>query len=305
MKKPYVAAAIFVLVLILMGLSIVFLGGFLPNDTSPNPSPTPTPTPTFPQTSSTPKPTATPTPTSTETPTTTPSTAPIYSYQIINTYPHDTSAFTEGLIFINGALFESTGGFGASYLKRVDLQTGNMLQQTQLSSEYFGEGLASVNGSLVQLTWLNHVGFVYDDGTLGLLGNFSYGREGWGLTYDGSRLIASDGSSNLYFFDPLTYQTMGQVSVKDGNTPVTNLNELEYINGDVYANVWHTQKIAIINPQTGQVKAWIDLTGIYQTPTDNPEAVLNGIAYDQNTGRLFVTGKDWPNLYEIRIVGIS
>jgi glutamine cyclotransferase len=293
MKKYYLAAAIIVFALLLIGLSAVFLGSFPANNNpSSNPSVTPTPTST-----------QTPTPSlATETPTPTPnptSGAPTYTYQIINTYPHDTVAFTEGLVFDNGSLFESTGGLGTSYLRRVNLQSGNVLQQYQLPDEFFGEGLAAVNGSLVQLTWLNHIGFVYDEGMFTMIGNFSYGREGWGLTYDGSRLIASDGSSNLYFLDPATYGTVGQVTVKDGNTPITNLNELEYINGDVYANVWLQQKIAIINPQTGQVKGWIDLTGIYQS--DNPEAVLNGIAYNQQTGSLYITGKDWPNLYQITI----
>jgi len=210
------------------------------------------------------------------------------------------------LIFDKGALYESTGGLGASYLRRVDLQTGNVLQQYQLPSEYFGEGLTVVNGRLIQLTWLNHIGFVYDEDTFALLGNFTYTTEGWGLTYNGSDLVMSDGSSTLYFLDPTTYQTVGQVTVKDGNTPITNLNELEYVNGDIYANVWHTQKIAIINPQTGQVKGWLDLTSIYQPDlSSSPDAVLNGIAYDQQTGHLFVTGKDWPNLYEIKVNATS
>jgi glutamine cyclotransferase len=151
------------------------------------------------------------------------------------------------------------------------------------------------------LTWLNQIGFVYDKDTFNLVGNFSFDREGWGLTYTGSELIMSDGSSNLYFLDPVTFQTIGQVSVKDGNTPIDNLNELEYVNGDVYANIWYTQKIAIINPQSGQVKGWIDLTGINPLSVGNSDSVLNGIAYDKVNDRLFVTGKNWPNLYQIKI----
>jgi len=203
------------------------------------------------------------------------------------------------LIFDDGSLFESTGKVSTSYLRCVDLKTGVVLQQTNLADDFFGEGLALVNGSFVQLTWLNHIGFVYDRDTFGLTGNFSYDREGWGLTFDGANLIMTDGSSNLYFLDPVTYETVGQVTVNAGNSSVVNLNELEYIKGDVYANVWLTQKIAIINPQTGQVKGWIDLTGIYNS--SDPNAVLNGIAYDKQKDRLFVTGKYWPSLYEIEI----
>jgi glutaminyl-peptide cyclotransferase len=224
----------------------------------------------------------------------------LYTYHIVKTYPHDNTSFTEGLVFNNGVLYESTGEYGSSSLRRINLETGNVQQQVLLPNQYFGEGLTVVNGSLVQLTWQNNIGFIYDKETFGLLGNFSYSTEGWGLTYNGSELIMSDGTSNLTFLDPVTFQKVGQVSVHDANTPVTNINELEYVNGDVYANIWLQQKIAIINPQTGQVKGWIDLTGIYQS--NDPNAVLNGIAYDSQTNRLFVTGKDWPNLYLITIV---
>jgi glutamine cyclotransferase len=223
----------------------------------------------------------------------------LYTYSIVKTYPHDPTAFTEGLVFDNGVLYESTGNYGASSMRRVDLESGDVLQEVLLSNQYFGEGLAVVNDSLVQLTLLENVGFIYDKATFGLLGNFSYSTQGWGLTYDGSRLIMSDGSSNLYFLDAVTFQKVGQVSVHDGNTSVNSINELEYVNGDVYANIWLQQKIAIINPQTGQVKGWIDLSGIYQS--SGPNAVLNGIAYDSQTDRFFVTGKDWPNLYQIQI----
>jgi glutamine cyclotransferase len=223
-----------------------------------------------------------------------------YTYHIIKTYPHDTSAFTEGLVFNNGSLYESTGGYGTSSLRRVDLDTGSVLQEFSLPTDYFGEGIAAVNNSLVQLTWQNHVGFMYDSHTFGLQGNFSYATQGWGLTYNGNELIMSDGTSALYFLDPSTFHVIEQVTVHDGNAPVTNLNELEYINGDVYANIWLQQKIAIINGKTGLVKGWIDMSGLYQS--NDPNAVLNGIAYDQKTNQLFVTGKDWPNLYQIQIV---
>jgi glutamine cyclotransferase len=198
-------------------------------------------------------------------------------------------------------LYESTGE--SSSLRRVDLESGNVLQEISLPEGYFGEGLTVVNDSLIQLTWQNQIGFIYDKSTFSLLGNFSYSTEGWGLTYDGNRLIMSDGTSNLYFLDPTTFQKIGQVSVHDGNSSVTSINELEYVNGDVYANIFLQQKIAIINPHTGEVKGWIDLSGLYQTnnPSNIPDNVLNGIAYDSQTGRLFVNGKDWPNLYQIQI----
>jgi len=223
----------------------------------------------------------------------------LYTYNIVKTYPHDYTAFTEGLVFNNGVLYESTGEYGFSTLRRINLENGNVQQQVLLPNQYFGEGLTIVNDSLVQLTWQNNTGFIYDTETFGLLGNFSYSTEGWGLTYTGSALIMSNGTSDLTFLDPVTFQKVGQVSVHDANTPVTNINELEYVNGDVYANIWLQQKIAIINPQTGIVKGWIDLTGIYHS--DDTSAVLNGIAYDSQTNRLFVTGKDWPNLYQITI----
>ena len=227
----------------------------------------------------------------------------LYAYTIDNTYPHDPAAFTEGLVFNNDVLYESTGNYGESSLRQVNLETGEVQKEVFLPSQYFGEGLTVVNDSLVQLTWQNNVGFVYDKATLEVLGNFSYSTEGWGLTFDGDQLIMSDGSSNLYFLDPTTFQKTGQINVHDGNASVTDINELEYVHGDVYANIWLQQKIAIINPQTGSVKGWIDLTPLYQTnnPTNNIDNVLNGIAYDAQTNRLFVTGKDWPNLYQITI----
>jgi len=224
----------------------------------------------------------------------------LYTYQIIKTHPHDTTAFTEGLVFNNGVLYESTGEYGYSSLRQVNLENGDVQHEVLLSNKYFGEGLTVVNDSLIQLTWQNKIGFIYDKETFSLLGNFSYSTVGWGLTFNGSDLIMSDGTSKLAFINPVTFQMVGQVSVHDGNTPVTNINELEFINGDVYANIWMQKKIAIINPQTGIVKGWIDLTGLYQS--NNLEDVLNGIAYDSQTNRLLITGKDWPNLYEITII---
>jgi glutamine cyclotransferase len=228
-----------------------------------------------------------------------------YTYSVVNTYKHDSNAFTQGLIFDNGFLYEGTGLNGNSTLRRVDLATGNVLQLYALPDQYFGEGITLVGDKIIQLTWQSNVGFVYDKYTFELLQNFSYPTEGWGITYDGTQLIMSDGTSTLTFLDPVTFQKTGQVQVHDTNGPVVRLNELEYINGKVYANIWLENKIAIINPQTGQVEAWIDLSGIIDQQNLDPNSVLNGIAYDANTGRLFVTGKMWPQLFEIKLVPVE
>jgi glutamine cyclotransferase len=220
-----------------------------------------------------------------------------YTYKILNTYPHDTAAFTEGLIYDQDVLFESTGEYGTSSLRRVNLETGEVTKEITLPTTYYGEGLTLVNDSLVQLTWKEHTGFVYDAATFELQGNFSYSTDGWGLTYDGEHLIMSDGTATLYFLDPNTFQQTGTLTVHDGNSDVINLNELEYINGTIYANIWLTNQIAIIDPQTGQIIGALDLTGLYQS--SEPDAVLNGIAYDPQNNQLYVTGKNWPNLYQI------
>ena len=229
------------------------------------------------------------------------STALHYAYSVVKVYPHDRNAFTEGLVFDGGFLYESTGLYGNSSLRRVDLETGGVLQLYSLSPQYFGEGIAVVGNKIVQLTWQSHKGFVYDKDSFGLLQEFEYPTEGWGLAYDGSRLIMSDGTANLYFLDPVTFQRIGQVTVHDTG-PVTEINELECINGTVYANIWREEKIAVINPQTGQVTAWIDLTGIQDSGNQDPNYVLNGIAYSANGDRLFVTGKMWPHIFEIKLI---
>jgi glutamine cyclotransferase len=231
-----------------------------------------------------------------------PSAVTHYSYTIVNTYPHDKNAFTEGLVYSNDFLYESTGINGDSSLRRVNLTTGFVQQQITLPIQYFGEGITVVGNKIIQLTWQSHIGFIYDKTTFALLGNFSYTTEGWALTYDGKHLIMSDGSANLYFLDPTTFQRTGQVTVHDGNTTIVNVNELEYINGEVYANIWQTNNIVIINPQTGQIRGWIDLTGLPGEQNTNLDAVLNGIAYDKTNNNLFVTGKDWPSLYQIKLV---
>jgi glutaminyl-peptide cyclotransferase len=228
-----------------------------------------------------------------------PSVTQHYTYTVVNTFPHDPTAFTEGFVYQDGFLYESTGLNGASTVRRVNLITGEVLQEIALSNQYFGEGLAIIDDKLVQLTYTTQVGFVYHRVSFEQLGNFTYQTEGWGLTDDGNRLIMSDGSSNLSFLNPETYQKTGQIQVHDGNVSIADLNELEYINGEVYANIFTQAKIAIINPASGAVTAWIDLTGLVNV---NPGGVLNGIAYDAVGGRLFVTGKNWSHLYEIALV---
>ncbi len=248
-------------------------------------------------------PISSPTTTSTPTPTNTPGPAPIYTYQVINTYPHDPNAFTQGLIFADGVLYEGTGLYKRSSLRRVELETGNVLQLYQLPDQFFGEGVTLYGEELIELTWKSRVGFVYDKDSFELLREFSYPTEGWGITHDGQRLIMSDGTSILHFWDPQTFEEIDQVAVYDDGIPVARLNELEYIQGEVYANVWLTDRIARIDPQTGRVTAWIDLTGLL-APEDRtrPVDVLNGIAYDAENDRLFVTGKLWPKLFEIELI---
>jgi glutaminyl-peptide cyclotransferase len=299
MRKSFkIAVFIIAILLIVAASTLAFLNinKFHGNSGLPAPTPTQTATPT-----STVEPTQTAVPTQfTPSPTPTPSVTN-YGYTIVNTYPHDTGAFTEGLVYSNGFLYESTGLEGQSTLRKVDLNSGGVLQQYSLPAQYFGEGIAIVNNIIIQLTWQSHIGFIYDKNTFALLGNFTYATAGWGLTYDENQLIMSDGTDNLYFLNTTTFQRTGQIQVHDGNASVVNINELEYVNGDVYANIWETNKIAVINPENGQVKAWIDLTGL-PAPTSNGDNVLNGIAYDQQNSRLFVTGKEWPNLYQIKFI---
>ena len=228
---------------------------------------------------------------------------PVYRYKVLNTFSHDPSAFTQGLAIDKGVLYESTGLNGASSVRRVELATGKVMQSKPLAAEFFGEGLTTWRGKLIQLTWQSQLGFVYDQKTLRPLKQFRYVTEGWGLTHDGRRLILSDGTANLYFLDPENFAPLGQITVKENGVPVPWLNELEFVQGEIYANVWHTQRIARISPQTGQVTGWIDLSGLpgpmYKL---GEEDVANGIAYDAQSKRLFVTGKRWPRLFEIEIV---
>ncbi|MGH9195594.1 MAG: glutaminyl-peptide cyclotransferase [Acidimicrobiia bacterium] len=226
----------------------------------------------------------------------------VYGYRVIEAYPHDSRAFTQGFIYRDGFFYESTGLQGHSSLRKVRIETGEVLQQHAIDSRYFAEGLTDWAGRLIQLTWQTNVGFVYDLSTFQLERTFNYSGEGWGLTHDRTRLIMSDGSANLRFLNPKTFQETGRLVVKDRGVPVKDLNELEFVRGEIYANVWSTDRIARISPLSGQVTGWIDLRGlmsqVYQLDRD---AVLNGIAYDVARDRLFVTGKLWPKVFEIRL----
>ena len=225
-------------------------------------------------------------------------------YAVVPTYPHDPHSFTQGLIFVDGHLYESAGEYGQSSLRMVDLETGKILQGLPVAKEYFAEGLAAWGSTLVQLTWQEHTAFVYDRFSFRQLRTLRYPGEGWGLASDGKELILSDGTPELRFLDPTTFRELRRVTVKDHGQPVKSLNELEMVRGEVYANVWHTDRIARISPKTGAVLGWIDLSGLLPANLrSSPEAVLNGIAWDGTHNRLFVTGKLWPRLYEIRLTG--
>ncbi len=228
---------------------------------------------------------------------------PTESYRMVRMYPHDANAFTQGLVFVNGMLYESTGQRGQSSVRMVDLATGRVLQQHDLAANYFGEGLTDWNGQLIQLTWESHTGFVYDTFSFRTLRTFTYPWEGWGLTHDSRHLILSDGTAVLHLLDPATLKPVGEIRVTAEGKPVLNLNELEYIHGEIYANIWETNRIARISPATGKVIEWIDLSGLRpKSAQQNPNAVLNGIAYDGQHDRLYVTGKLWPVLYEIKLI---
>jgi len=212
-------------------------------------------------------------------------------------YPHDRNAFTQGLVFEEGVLYEGTGIKGRSSLRKVELKTGNILKIHRLPDYYFGEGVTVYGDTIIQLTWKSQTGFVYDKDTFELLRKFTYPTEGWGMTHDGNCLIMSDGTSTLHFLNPKTFKEIYQLEVYDKKGPVYRLNELEYIQGEIYSNVWQTNRIARIAPQSGQVIGWIDLKGL-----NVQGSVLNGIAYDSHSDRLFVTGKLWPKLFEIDLL---
>lgn len=226
-----------------------------------------------------------------------------FTYEIINTYPHDPGAFTQGLVYHQGVLYESTGLNGSSSLRQVDLNTGQVTKIVNVPSQYFAEGLVLFNNRLYQLTWLSQLAFVYDLSSFGMQKTFNYSGEGWGLTHDGHSLIMSNGSNQISFLDPETFHVQRTINVTDNNVPVRQLNELEYIKGQIFANIWQTDRIARIDPQTGRVTGWVNLAGLLPYEDRNrPVDVLNGIAYDETNDRLFVTGKLWPKLFEIRLV---
>lgn len=231
---------------------------------------------------------------------------PTYTYKVVNTYPHDSNAFTEGLAFSSGALYEGTGLYGYSTLRKVQLETGDVLQVRKLSEQLFGEGITIWKDRIIQLTWTSGIGLVYDKNSFEPLEQFTYPTEGWGITQDGNHLVMSDGTSRLYFLDPSNFREIGHIEVYDNHGPVTRLNELEYVQGEIYANVWQTNRIARISPETGQVTGWIELDGLLsQEELREPVDVLNGIAYDAENDRLFVTGKLWPKLFEIKLVPLE
>jgi glutamine cyclotransferase len=228
---------------------------------------------------------------------------PTYTYKVVNIFPHDPRAFTQGLVYHDGFFYEGTGLNGHSSLRKIRIDNGQVVQRIDLAPEYFGEGIALVGDELVQLTWKAHKCFVYRASDFKLLREFSYSGEGWGLASHGSDIYMSDGSSDIRVLDGKTLREKRRLKVRDANAPVMELNELEWVEGEIFANVWQTDKIARISPKTGKVLGWIDLKGLlnpmYQR---HPDAVLNGIAYDPAMKRLFVTGKLWPNIYEIKVL---
>ena len=229
---------------------------------------------------------------------------PVYGYKVVHVYPHDTDAYTEGLFYKDGYLYESTGEAGESTVRKVVLETGKVVQRHDVPSQYFGEGIVDWKNQLVQLTWQSQLGFVYDLDNFRQLRTFAYPGEGWALTRDDRRIYMSDGSAVLRILDPETLATIGSIMVTADDEPVTNLNELEWVKGELYANVWLTNRIARIDPATGHVLGWIDLSGLLDVSKlpDPGNDVLNGIAYDARHDRLFVTGKRWPKLFEIKLV---
>jgi len=224
------------------------------------------------------------------------------SYEVVNSYAHDSTSFTQGLLWHDGGFYESTGQYGQSKLRRLEFPSGKVLKEISLTPELFGEGLALVDGRLIQLTWKSHRGFVYDLNTFRLLQEFSYDTEGWGLTYDGQNLILSDGSSDLFYLDPQTFKPVRKLAVRINGQPIRELNELEFIDSEIWANVWQTDLIVRIDPSTGRVASFLNLKGIL-APSDRTggESVLNGIAYDGDKKRIFVTGKLWPRILEIKL----
>lgn len=226
----------------------------------------------------------------------------VYDYEIVHTYPHDPQAFTQGLLYHKGFLYESTGLWGQSSLRKVELSTGKVLQKYSLQDQYFAEGITLWEDKIIQLTWRNRQGFTYSLSSLLPLSSFPYFSEGWGITHDGQQLIASDGSHHLYFLDPVTFEVKRQLPIYHQGRPLVKLNELEYIEGEIWANIWEQPYIARISPTTGKVTGWIDCSALVKIHGDSRRKVLNGIAYDAKDKRLFITGKLWSHVFEVRPV---
>jgi glutamine cyclotransferase len=227
---------------------------------------------------------------------------PIYGYRVVRAYPHDSKAFTQGLQYVDGFLYEGTGLNGSSSIRKVKLETGEVVQRRDVARAYFGEGITVWKTDLIQLTWQSHVAFVYDKLTFAPRRTFKYKGEGWGLTHDGTNLIMSDGTDELRVLDPATFAERRRIKVTAVGTPLRNLNELEYMKGEILANVWTTDSVARVAADTGRVTGYIDLRGLLTPAEQRSVDVLNGIAYDEKNDRLFVTGKLWPKVFEIKIV---
>ena len=230
--------------------------------------------------------------------------APIYSYKVVAKYPHSTESYTEGFFYLNGLFYESTGLEGHSAVMAIQPETGKPLQQLNLAPNLFGEGIVDWGPNLLGWTWQTHAGFIYDRFSFRVVGQFKYEGEGWGMTRTAKEIVTSDGTATLRFRNPANFKETHHIVVRDGKQLISQLNELEFVKGEIYANVWHSDRIARISPSDGRVLGWINLTGLL--PNDqrvNAESVLNGIAYDAKGDRLFVTGKQWPAVFEIKVVG--
>jgi glutaminyl-peptide cyclotransferase len=228
---------------------------------------------------------------------------PEYTFKVVRQFPHDPTAFTQGLAYRDGYFYEGTGLNGRSSLRQIRVQTGEVVRQVDLAAQFFGEGVTLLGNEVIQLTWQSHIGFVYQLGDLHWMRSFSYSGEGWGITTDGRQIFMSDGSPEIHVLDSSTFLEKRRLKVHDGSAPVAQLNELEFVEGEIFANVWHSDRIARISPQTGEVVGWIDLTGLLSLPQrSDPDAVLNGIAYNPQGKRLFVTGKLWPAIFEIQVI---
>lgn len=305
MRIPRPYSIRIVLLTLWLSALLAACGPFSPDEPTPEPTATPAPSPT-----ATPEPTPTqapsPTPERESTPTPAPETVD-YTFEIVDRFPHDRRAFTQGLEYHDGFLYESTGLRGESTVRKVDLETGEVQQLHELDESLFGEGLTIYNGRIYQLTWQAGIGFIYSADTFEMVGEFSYEGEGWGLANDGERLIVSDGSSTISFRDVGTFEELDRIEVYDDRGAVSMLNELEYIDGEIWANIWMEDEIVVIDPETGWVTRRIDMTGLLQDEDrgDHRVDVLNGIAWDADNGRLLVTGKLWPVIYQIDIVPAS